>query len=142
MITLRRAVFACVMAFTAALAPVCATAQTSEEESIYDETDEALVISLSTNDVIAWRDEGEGLESGLALYLTEEKGEELYDITRLHVGEQLYIVVRGKEVYDFQIMDPIGDNRLFMKMSNSNRKIVSGMLPTTPGVVPKTRVVK
>ncbi len=142
MITLRRAVFACVLAFTAALAPVCATAQTSEEESIYDETDEALVISLSTNDVIAWRDEGEGLESGLALYLTEEKGEELYDITRLHVGEQLYVVVRGKEVYDFQIMDPIGDNRLFMKMSNSNRQIVAAMLPTTPGTVPKTRVVK
>jgi hypothetical protein len=140
---IRRLLFVCALALaTFALVPVCATAQTSEEDGMYDETDEDLTISLSTQDVVAWRDEGEGLESGLALYLSEEKGKELYDITRLYVGEDLRVVVRGHEVYKFQIMDPIADNRLFMNMSNSNRQIVAGMLPTTPGTVPKTRVVK
>ena len=123
-----------------AVVPVPAFAQMQEEESIYDETDDALVFNIRPGEIIAWRDEGEGLESGLALYLTDEKGQELFDMTRLHIGEQLYVQMRGYDVYEFQITDPIVDNRIFLNLKDSERAALDEYRPAAPGRIPKMKL--
>lgn len=123
-----------------AFAPVPSFAQMQEEEGEYDETTEALVFNIRPGEIIAWRDEGEGLESGLALYLTDEKGQELFDLTRMYVGEQLYVQMRGQDVYEFLIEDPIVDNRIFMNLTDSERAALRELLPPDPGKVPKMKI--
>ena len=123
-----------------AVVPAPSFAQMEEETSEFDETTEALTFNIRPGEIIAWRDEGTGLESGLALYLTEEKGQELFDITRLNVGEQLYVQMRGSDVYDFLIEDPIVDNRIFLNLKDSERAALDEILPADPGKVPKTKI--
>jgi len=72
--------------------------------------------------------------------LTDEKGQELFDVTRLNIGEQLYVQMRGYDVYDFMIEDPIVDNRVFLNLKDSERAALDEVLPADPGKIPKMKI--
>jgi hypothetical protein len=123
-----------------ALIPAPAFAQVQEEVRPYDDSTDALTINILPQDIIAWREEGTGIDSGIRLYLSDDVGKELYDITSMNVGEQLYVQVRGYDAYDFLIEDPMDDYTLFMNLGNSEIKALTEYLPFNPGQIPKTRV--
>jgi hypothetical protein len=123
-----------------AFIPAPSLAQVEEESSAYDDSEDALTFNIRPGEIIAWRDEGEGLESGLMIYLTDEKGQELFDMTRLNIGEQLYVQMRGYDVYEFQILDPIVDSRIFLNLKGSERAAIDEFLPSDPGRIPKMKI--
>ena len=136
------AVLVAVMAaFLAVTGAPPAAAQIEEDTSAYDESGEGLAFYLTKEDIESWRESESGLHTVVTLLLTPAKGDELYELTRLHVGETMTLYMGTKELKDITIGDPVANSELVIELGAQEREILIGQLPPAKGKGVPVRVI-
>ena len=128
-------------AFLAVTGALPAAAQIEEDTSAYDESGEELAFYLTKEDIESWRESESGLHTVVTLLLTPAKGDELYELTRLHVGETMTLYMGTKELKDITISDPVANSELVIELGAQEREILIGQLPPAKGKGVPVRVI-
>ena len=125
----------------AVLGALPAAAQLEEDASAYDESGESLAFYLTKEDIESWRESESGMRTVVAMVLTPAKGDELYALTRLHVGETMTLYMGTKKLKDVTIGDPIANSELVVELLAPERDVLVGQLPRDKGKGVPVRVI-
>lgn len=113
------------------------TAEEAEEQDLP-------ILYLNETDVEYWEENEDNFKYRIILYLSQERGQELYELSLDNVGEYIAIYFGGRFLTTIRVMDEMPDDTLPIVLDGETRDRLKPALPVIPEgkKKPVTRVIK